>query len=119
MEKCSVNKKQFHFLLVQFLAKHRILQKWYEESKKYKLEDKSRINTYRKYHMGEGDDFSTFLYKCIDIYIGETGFMYGGCIYGFFSFIPSGGIDGHAWVDFWRHYSKLWEKETRFIKYMR
>ena len=61
----TVNRKQFHFLLVQFLAENRLTKKWYEDSVNFKKGDVGRQYIYQKYKFGEGDDFSTHLYKCI------------------------------------------------------
>ena len=114
----TVNRKQFHFLLVQFLAENRLTKKWYEDSVTYKKQDTSRRSLYQKYKFGEGDDFSTHLYKCIDLYIGETGGFYNHCIYGFFRYIPSGACDfGTDWNDFWKKYSNKWEEKYYFVKH--
>lgn len=113
-----VNKKQFHFLLVQFLAENRLTKRWFEDSVKFKKDDVGRQYMYQKYKFGEGDDFSTHLYKCIDLYIGETGNFYNHCIYGFFRYIPSGGCDfGTDWDDFWQRYSNKWERKYYSVKH--
>lgn len=118
MEEYTVNRKQFHFLLVKFLAENRLTKRWYEDSVNYKRNDTNRRNLYQKYKFGEGDDFSTHLYKCIDLYIAETGNYYNHCIYGFFRYIPSGGCDGSGnWYTFWSEYSKKWEKKYYFVKH--
>ena len=117
----SVNRKQFHFLLNQFLAEHRLQDKWFLTSSNYKLSDGNRKTTYNRYNVNGDENYSDFLYKCIDIYVGETierdwGY-YDKTIRGFFRFIPSGGCDGHEWYSFWEDYSKLWEKITYNVKY--
>ena len=118
MEDYTVNRKQFHFLLVQFLAENRLTKRWYKESIDFKKKDYNRRNTYLKYNMSEDDDFSTHLYKCIDLYIGETGDFYERSIYGFFRYIPSGGCDfGTSWVDFWKYYSDKWENKYYNVKH--
>ena len=118
MEDYTVNRKQFHFLVVQFLAENRLTKRWYKESIDFKKKDYNRRNTYLKYNMSEDDDFSTHLYKCIDLYIGETGNSYRRSIYGFFRYIPSGGCDfGTSWEDFWKHYSNKWENKYHNVKH--
>ena len=116
-----VNRKQFHFLLNQFLAKHRLQEKWFLTSSKFKLKDKNRRSTYNKYKIKGNENYDELLYKCIDIYIGEaiesSWNYYEKTIRGFFRFIPSGGCDGNEWYDFWEDYSKLWEKITYNVKY--
>ena len=113
-----VNKKQFHFLLVQFLAENRLTKRWFEDSVKFKKDDVGRQYMYQKYKFGKGDDFSTHLYKCIDLYMRETGNFYNHCIYGFFRYIPSGGCDfGTDWDDFWQRYSNKWERKYYSVKH--
>ena len=122
MEKYTVNRQQFHFLLNQFLAKHRLQEKWFNASMSFKMQDTSRRSTYERYNIKSIDNYNEHLYKCIDIYIREAVkhayTYYNGCIYGFFRFIPSGGCDaGDTWDNFWKKYSDLWEEKTYDIKY--
>ena len=125
MEKYTVNRKQFHFLLNQFLAEHRLKEKWLNASKSFKREDSLRKEIYNKYGISEDDTYNEHLYKCIDIYIGETVVygkydyrLYRNCIYGFFRYIPSGGCDsGDTWDNFWKHYSDIWQNKTYSIGY--
>jgi hypothetical protein len=78
---------------------------------------------YNKYGISEDDTYNEHLYKCIDIYIGETVKknkypLYDNCIYGFFRFIPSGGCDsGDSWETFWKNYSDIWQEKTYNIRY--
>lgn len=115
----TVNRKQFHYLLVRFLQKHHLQKLWFNDSKDYKRCDTARVGTYNKYGLTLEENYSDFLYKCIDIYIGEAIFttglqFYGNSIRGFFRFIPAGGCS-HNWNIFWERYSSLWEKETSGI----
>jgi hypothetical protein len=77
----SVNKKQFFFLLYQFMLENRIQEDWFNESKRHK--SNSEIYGIRFY---VGDDFKTHLMKSIEVY---SPYNYDGTIYGFFRFIPS------------------------------
>ena len=119
----TVDRKKFHFLLNQFLAKHRLQQRWFNASMNFKMQDDtSRRSIYERYNIKSIDNYNEHLCKCIDIYIGETVkhkyTYYNGRIYGFFRFIPSGGCDsGDTWDNFWKKYSDLWEQETYDIKY--
>ena len=117
----SVNRKQFHFLLNQFLAEHRLKEKWFLTSSKFKLTDRNRKTTYNKYNIKGNENYDELLYKCIDIYVGEAiksdWSYYEKTIRGFFRFIPSGGCDGPEWYSFWETYSELWEKITYNVKY--
>lgn len=117
-----VNRKQFHFLLNSFLGKHRLKDKWFSTSLEYKLRHSSHEeDIYEKYGISGDEGYDEFLYKCIDIYIGEAIASrynyYERTIRGFFRFIPSGGCDGVNWSTFWCKYSKLWEHETYYIEY--
>ena len=117
----AVNRKQFHFLLNSFLGKHRLKDKWFSISLENKLRNSSNAGIYEKYGISGDEGYDELLYKCIDIYIGETigenYTCYNGTIRGFFRFIPSGGCDGVNWNTFWSKYSKLWEHETYYMKY--
>ena len=122
MKEYTVNRKQFHFLLSKFLAEHRLQERWFNDSKSFKMRDDSRWNTYDKYGISSCDTYSEHLSKCIDLYIGETCTpyctLYSKSIYGFFRFIPSGGCDGgDNWATFWKRYSDIWEDKTRYIYY--
>ena len=121
MEKYTVNRKQFHFLLNQFLAKHRLQQRWFNASMNFKRKNYSRRYIYDRYGISDDDNYSEHLYKCIDLYIGETikheFTSYNGHICGFFRFIPSGGVDDEDWLGFWKKYSDIWEQETYNIGY--
>ena len=101
MEVLIVNRKQFHFLVIKFLMEHRLLDRWFKDS---------RAGTNRR----EYDDFSDYLYSCIDIYTSKEK-LYSGCIYGFFRFIPATGLH-NAWR-FWDKYSNLWENKYKLTKY--
>lgn len=123
MEKYTVNRKQFHFLLDKFLAEHRLKEKWFNTSKSFKRENSFSKGIYDKYGISEDDTYNEHLYKCIDIYIGETVkknkySLYDNCIYGFFRFIPSSGCDsGNSWESFWKNYSDIWQEKTYNIGY--
>ncbi len=67
-----VNRKQFHFLLNQFLAEHRLQDKWFLTSSNYKIRDDNRRATYNRYNVKGDENYSDFIYKCIDVYVGET-----------------------------------------------
>lgn len=116
-----VNRKQFHFLLNSFLGKHRLKDKWFPMFLEYKSSNSLYLDIYEKYGISGDEGYDELLYKCIDIYIGETiaknYTYYDGTIRGFFRFIPSGGCDGVNWSTFWSKYSNLWEHETYHIKY--
>ena len=118
----TVNRKQFHFLVNQFLAEHRLQQRWFNASTSFKMQDVSRKSIYEKYGIKPEDNYSEHLYRCIDIYIGEAvkgwnSSYYNNGIYGFFRYIPSGGLDHENWDGFWKYYSDLWERKTYNIKY--
>lgn len=91
----------------------------------FKMQDTLRRSTYERYNIKSIDNYNEHLYKCIDIYIGETVNknkkeyrLYRNCIYGFFRFIPSGGCDsGNGWESFWKHYSDIWQEKTYNIGY--
>ena len=87
----------------------------------FKMQDTSRRSTYERYNIKSIDNYNEHLCKCIDIYIGETVkheyTYYNGRIYGFFRFIPSGGVDDEDWFGFWKKYSDIWEQETYNIGY--
>jgi hypothetical protein len=101
MENKTVNRKEFHYLLSKFLQKHRLAHIFYDCSIKYKMDELEKKNffwwkCYRDYNINKEDDFSTHLYKCIDIYCNElyvngTTFigLYDGDISGFFNSIPA------------------------------
>jgi hypothetical protein len=82
---------------------------------------------YRDYNINKEDDFSTHLYKCIDIYCNElygNGItfigLYDGDISGFFNSIPGTFYfyEGqYSWRNFWKRYSSLWHNETDGIKF--
>jgi len=81
-----VNKKQFFFLLYQFMLENRIQKDWFEASKKFKKFKKDDHDT-RYINFDEYDDFKTHLMKSIDAY--DSSGMYGYTIRGFFRWIPS------------------------------
>lgn len=122
MEKKTVNRKEFHYLLLKFLQKHRLSHIFYDCSIKYKMDILKKESTifwkhYRDYNINKEDDFSTHLYKCIDIYC--NGF-YDGDISGFFNSIPATFFfyEGqYSWRNFWKRYSSLWHNETDGIKF--
>ena len=124
LEKKTVNRKEFHYLLAKFLMKHRLSQRFYNTSLEYKTNKCSPYNfNYEKYNFSEKEDFSTHLYKCIDIYTKE-GNVYGqpyidvyyrGGIHGFFSLVPS--TFEKDYITFWRRYSDLWRDATFGIKF--
>ena len=90
----------------------------------FKMQDTSRRSTYERYNIKSIDNYNEHLCKCIDIYIGKTVkknkneyLPYGNCIYGFFRYIPSGGVDGEDWDGFWKKYSDIWQEKTFSIEY--
>lgn len=129
MENKIVNRKEFHYLLLKFLQKHRLAHKFYDYSIKYKMDILKKESTiywkyYRDYNINKEDDFSTHLYKCIDIYCnglylnGITFIdLYDGNISGFFNSIPATFFFYEDWKNFWKRYSSLWYNETKGIKF--
>lgn len=122
----TVNKKQFHYLLIKFLMKKRLLHDFISISRKYKLSE-SYKNTYRgtKFveNFSEDDDASTHLYKCIDVYVennilgNRNNNLYHGTILGFFRYLPAG-VPFSAWNE-WKNASQEWENmywETKYVE---
>ena len=132
MEKKTVNRKEFHYLLLKFLQKHRLSHIFYDCSIKYKMDILKKESTiwwkyYRDYDINKEDDFSTHLYKCIDIYcngiFGQSltfiG-VYNGDISGFFNSIPGTfyfNEGQYSWRNFWGRYAYLWYNEVKGIKF--
>lgn len=121
----TVNKKQFHYLLIKFLMKKNLLRDFVSTSRKYKLSE-SYKNTYRgtKFIVifSEDDDASTHLYKCIDVYvenniIKKNNNLYHGTILGFFRYLPSG-VPFSEWNK-WKDISQEWEKMYRDTEYVK
>ena len=132
MEKKTVNRKEFHYLLLKFLQKHRLTHIFYDCSIKYKMDELEKKNffwwkCYRDYNINKEDDFSTHLYKCIDIYCNElygNGItfigLYDGDISGFFNSIPGTfyfNEGQYSWRNFWGSYANLWYNEVKGIKF--
>ena len=118
----SVNRKQFIFLLIQFMMENRIQKEWFEKSKASKFP--FRGDYYRYYDgvsLNEYDDFKTHLSKCVDIYINNTCNnksynYYDKTIRGFFRFIPSSFM--YTWESFWHEISDKWETKYHETKYI-
>ena len=132
MEKKTVNRKEFHYLLLKFLQKHRLTHIFYDCSIKYKMDELKEKNViwwkyYRDYNINKEDDFSIHLYKCIDIYcnglcVNGITFIgqFQGNISGFFNSIPATfyfNEDPYSWRNFWRSYAELWYNEVNGIKF--
>lgn len=118
----SVNRKQFIFLLIQFMMENRIQKEWFEKSKASKFPIK---RDYQHYYDGVSlnkyDDFKTHLSKCVDIYINNTCInnsysYYDRTIRGFFRFIPSSFM--YQWKSFWHKISDKWETKYHDTKYI-
>ena len=117
----EVNKTQFHYLLVKFLMKKRLLSDFISSSRRYKLSplyresfnDKKSVDKF-----SEDDDISMHLYKCIDVYIKNTiaSNLYYGAIYGFFRYLPSG-VPYSEWNK-WKDISQEWENMYRNTLYV-
>lgn len=118
----SVNRKQFIFLLIQFMMENRIQKEWFEKSKASKFPIK---RDYQHYYDGVSlnkyDDFKTHLSKCVDIYINNTCInnsysYYDRTIRGFFRFIPSSFM--YQWKGYWHGISDKWETKYHDTKYI-
>ena len=119
----SVNRKQFIFLLIQFMMENRIQKEWFEKSKASKFSSKRSYYQpyYDKISLSKYDDFKTHLSKCVDIYINNTCSnnsycYYDGTIRGFFRFIPSSFM--YQWKGFWHRISEKWEAKYYDTKYI-
>ena len=119
----SVNRKQFIFLLIQFMMENRIQKEWFEKSKASKFSNKREYS--QRYFDGVSlskyDDFKTHLSKCVDIYINNTCgnnsySYYDRTIRGFFRFIPSSFM--YQWKSFWHKISEKWENKYYDTKYI-
>ena len=117
-----VNRKQFHYLLCKFMKKHKIMDRFYNDSMEYKnsMGMKCYPSLYEEFKINSTDSFSEHLYKCIDIYC--YGFnegkrylndYYYGKIYGFFRLVPATFRDG--WESFWQKISNKWADEVDML----
>lgn len=129
-DKASVNRKEFHYLLIKFLQKYRISHIFYDCSIRFKFSTTEGANytrVYNKFKFRKEDSFSEHLYKCIDVYCygGNTSSdryieMYWGSISGFFQLIPATFYftdNRYTWRGFWEKYSEEWIKEVGAIKF--
>lgn len=118
----SVNRKQFIFLLIQFMMENRIQKEWFEKSKASKFPIKRNDqHFYDGVSLNKYDDFKTHLSKCVDIYLNNTCTnnsynYYDRTIRGFFRFIPSSFI--YQWKSFWNGISEKWENKYHDTKYV-
>ena len=119
----SVNRKQFIFLLIQFMMENRIQKEWFEKSKasKFSIKRDYYQHYYDETSLSKYDDFKAHLSKCVDIYINNTCInnsycYYDGTIRGFFRFIPSSFM--YQWKSFWHKISDKWETKYHDTKYI-
>ena len=115
----KVNRKQFFFLLYQFLLKNNIHREWYEDSLEYKLEC---VNPIYNTNYSRSDDFRTYLEKSINVYIDfmHRFRVFNGCIGGFFYHAPSS-FDfryKHLITNQWLEIAREWNSKYCHTKYV-
>lgn len=124
-----VNKRQLFSLIYKFMLENNIHREWFINSKEHKFYSISKeypVKMYTVYGVTfcDDDDFKTHLEKCIDVYIYNINRYsgYGGCIYGFFRYIPScfdypyHEVNGK--LSKWGRISEKWEDKYKHTIYL-
>jgi len=117
MSEYVVNRKQFHYLVVKFLYEHRIASLWFKETINGRFSRSNRQIYTSRYQFKKDDTFDEYLYKCIDMYMDNCQYRYDWSIYGFFRWIPVTCVSTEKWNNLFAHYSAIWEKKYRNVKY--